>query len=80
MACRVGITTDLARRRREHESDFKNVRNWESSGPYANRETAQAKEDQLKRERGCEGHGGGDDPDDPNAKWSAYYFQHDGRK
>ena len=74
----MGITTDLARRKKEHENDFKNVTNWEPFGPYASRKDAQAKEDALKKERGCEGHGGGNDPDDPNAKWSAYYFKHEG--
>lgn len=80
MLCRVGITTDLERRKEEHEGVFKNVRNWQEFGPFKNRDEAQAWEDKTAEEYGCEHHHGGDEPDNPYAQWYGYYFCHDGEK
>lgn len=78
MACRVGITTDLKRRKAEHERTYRNVRSWREHGPFDNRRAAQDWED--KNKGSCDAHGGGSDPDSSTAKWYGYYFEHDGNK
>ena len=45
MTCRVGITTDLVRRKAEHEAKYRNVRNWQREAVFASRDDAQAWED-----------------------------------
>ena len=79
MACRVGITTDLKTRKAHWETACKNLRNWQKSkAPFNTKEEAQAAENSLAKKHGCDSAPGGDDPDDPNAKWWLYFFEHDG--
>ena len=80
MPCRVGMTTDLDRRKAEHERKYKNARDWSVLHEDLDRASAEALEAEEAKERGCDSHGGGDDPDDPNKKWLVYYFRHDGEK
>ena len=74
MACRTGITTNLNRRRAEHENDYPTLSNWRVFGPYPTRQEAQQCENDIKKKYGCEASGGGRDPDDPNLPWHCYYF------
>lgn len=79
MACVIGMTTNLQRRKREWEAEYSSLRDWQiMGGPYADRKTAQAVEDRLAQQHGCQAHHGGRDPDIPNGWW-IYGFNHDGR-
>jgi len=73
MICRVGITTNLERRKKEWKAEHSDMQNWEEFGPFDSREDAQKWEDS---QTGCEKSGGGDNPDDPTAKWSGYRFSY----
>ena len=77
MPCRVGITTDPVRRKKEWESEYSSLRNWQTYGPYTTRQKAQEKENQLAVIYGCASHPGGREPDD-SAYWYAYKFDHSG--
>lgn len=78
MACRIGITTDLVARQEYWESKCECFKNWQVSGPFESREHAQQAETALANTHGCEAHYGGNEPDDPNAKWFLYFFEHCG--
>ena len=80
MACRVGITTDLERRKQEHSNVYRGLRNWREFGPFKSRAAAQDWEDSKKGEWRCDAHGGGSDPDTPGKLWHGYYFEHDGKR
>jgi len=54
MPCRVGITTNLDRRREEWEDQVVGFRNWIILEQFDNRDDAQAYEDEYAREHGCE--------------------------
>ena len=71
MGCRVGITTRPDERKKEWQQQYPQMRNWQLFGPFDSRAAAQAWED---RQTGCDRSGGGDDPDDPRAKWHGYRF------
>ena len=76
MACRVGITTDLKRRRKEWEREYKTILEWEILHVCVTKEEAQSLETQEAWNRKCESSGGGDDPDDSNKPWFVYYFRY----
>ena len=77
MPCRVGITTNLERRKKEWKAIHPTLKNWQKLGyPYDTKETAQAAENLAAAMHGCESGSGGDDPDDPNAKWYVYKFDY----
>ena len=77
MACRVGMTTNLADRERYWRSVHRNLTGWQVlSGPHYSREDAQAEEDRLAKQYGCIASGGGADPSDPYAKWYVYGFDY----
>ena len=73
MGCRVGITTDLKKRRQFWENKCIGFNNWHSYGHFS-REIAQRKETELAKRRGCVAHSGGSNPDNPNAKWYVCFF------
>ena len=73
MPCRAGITTDLKERKQYWESQVVGLNNWTEYGPYNSKKEAQAQEDKLRQEYGCEGHPGGPDVNKP---WSAYKFDY----
>ena len=72
MACRVGITTNLARHQSEYERDYPNLYNWTILDSGFTREKAQEIENQ-KNAKGCEASGGGRDAD---GYWSVYMFSY----
>ena len=81
MACYVGITTDLQRRKKEHEREYQNIRNWQTIGGGYTREQAQALEDKEASEHGCNSSGGGREPvEDTSIDWYVYHFEYDLRK
>ena len=72
MACRVGITTHLARRQSEYERDYPNLYNWTILGRGLTREQAQEITNREKA-KGYEVSGGGRDVGD---FWSVYRFSY----
>ncbi len=73
MPCRVGITTNLARRKSEWESQVIGLKDWSTKGPY-NREEAQKLEDQIAARYGCNAHHGGADAS--SNRWYVYWFNY----
>jgi len=73
MACRAGITTRPAERKKEWEEKHPTMHNWKVFGPFASREKAQEWEN---KQYPCQRHGGGDEPDTPGAKWYGYRFDY----
>jgi len=79
MACRIGITTDLSARKAYWESVCTNLRDWQVlAGPFKSKAEAQNEENRLAQKHRCDSAPGGDDPEDPNAEWWVYGFNHDG--
>lgn len=79
MACRIGITKNLEARRAYWTSVCRNLRGWKVlAGPFSSKALAQAKENELARQYGCDSAPGGDDPANPFAQWWVYGFNHDG--
>ena len=74
MACRVGITTNLERRKAEWQKKYPNLRNWKKFGPYPTKEAAQRREEQLADQNNCKAFRGGRNKKD--AEWYAYKFNH----
>lgn len=76
MKCRIGITSNLEQRERAWRATHPNLNNWTIlMGPLGRKE-AQAWETKLAAEQGCQAHPGGDEPDNPNAKWYVYRFEY----
>ena len=74
MACIVGMTTNLIRRKSERENEYPTLRNWKEFGPYPTREQAQEKEKQLAKQYRCHSNPGG--RDNPGARWWVYKFDY----
>lgn len=53
MACRVGITTDPNRRKREWETQYPTLRNWMIMGQYNTKSEAQKRENEVALLYGC---------------------------
>ena len=73
MPCRVGITSDPARRRSEWESSVVGFRNWRIIGTHQTREQAQQHEEQYARQHGCQASNGGHNTKGP---WHEYHFDY----
>ena len=71
--CYVGMTMNLARRKREHELHYGKIHKWEEHGPYFSKTAAQAAENQLAGVR-CDSNEGG--RGDEFALWYVYSFEH----
>lgn len=72
MGCRVGITTDPDRRKREHEGDYPSLRNWKILKEFNNKSAAQKYENEYAAHHGCDAHPGG--AGEENDNWSVYRF------
>ena len=72
--CYVGMTMNLARRKREHERRYGEIHKWEEHGPYFSKTAAQAAENQLAGVR-CDSNEGG--RGDEFALWYVYSFEHE---
>ena len=73
MPKRVGITTDIDRRKQEWKRKFPNLHSWRVVASSLTKQQAQDKEDEYIR-MGYEGHPGG--RDDQGSLWSVYTFEH----
>ena len=74
MPCRVGITMDLDRRRREQERVYPTLRSWRRESTHRSKSAAQAAERRIARQRGCDAHPGGAGPE--YATWYVYSFRY----
>jgi hypothetical protein len=74
MPCRIGITTNPGRRKREWQEEHPNLRDWEILGRYDTRRQAQAVENRLTTENGWYSAPGGREPNNANTKWAVYKF------
>lgn len=78
MACRVGITTNLASRKSYWKRKFpKTLRNWQVVATFHSKSHAQAYENILANTWGCQSAPGGGG--DERAEWYVYYFEHGAR-
>ena len=74
MACRVGITTDPERRKKEWQQKHPDLRNWIILGTHSTKSAAQAQENAEAKRRGCVSNPGGAGPE--YAVWHVYYFEY----
>lgn len=74
MACRVGMTTDLDRRKREHQSDYPTMQNWRILSTHRTKSAAQAAETNAASQGGCTSGHGGAGPE--YATWYVYRFEY----
>jgi len=74
MACRIGITTNPGKRRRDWEGEYSNLRNWQILERHRTKSDAQQAETRLARQHGCvaEPGGSGAEHDD----WCVYKFDY----
>ena len=81
MSCRIGITTDPDRRKKEWERELGSKmrsETWKILDSGLTKSEAQRKEDELASEKSCQASPGGSDVGDDNEKiWSVYYFEYD---
>ncbi len=73
MKCRIGITTDLERRKAEWQREY-NLYNWQVLGTYGSKTEAQQAENRLSQQHGCQAHGGGDGNEYDT--WCVYRFDY----
>ena len=72
MKCRVGITTDVARRKNEHKAKYPTLKNWNILASGLTRKQAQDLEDK-EAAKGCDASAGGRDA---GGSWSVYKFNY----
>ncbi|MCY4161707.1 MAG: hypothetical protein OXC92_03560 [Flavobacteriaceae bacterium] len=73
MACRIGITTDRERRKREWERQLGNLKNWTILETFSNKSDAQQYEKQEAERQNCVWSPGGDGDDYDT--WYVYRFE-----
>ena len=74
MACRIGITTNPERRKREWKMRHQNLRNWKIIANGLSYSLAQQKEKKYAQRDGCIANPGG--PNNGKRNWSVYYFNY----
>ena len=74
MACYVGMTTNLQRRKREHQRTYPNLRQWKRLGTAYSKTKAQEMESRFARRLKCSSGSGGSGPE--RATWYIYYFEY----
>ena len=74
MACRVGITTNPERRKKEWQQEYPHLWDWTIIAKYGTKSAAQARENQEAKRRGCASSPGGGGPE--VATWHVYFFRH----
>ena len=72
MACRIGITTDPASRRKYWKGVHPRLRNWRIIKVCRSKSAAQSAETAYAKTHGCKAHPGGSGPQTGN--WSVYHF------
>lgn len=79
MPCRIGITTNVESRRLYWKSACPSLSDWQIlAGPLATKAQAQAEETRLAKKYNCDSAPGGDDPNNADAQWYVYGFNHEG--
>jgi len=73
MACKVGITTDPKRRKKEWQQKYPSLHNWKTHGQFDTKTKAQQAENEFAQSHGCEAHPGGGGKE--RAKWHLYSFE-----
>ena len=73
MPCRVGMTTDLAERKRYWETQYPNLKNWQVLHRNLTYDEAIVTEKQEAQDRNCEAAAGGERV--PGGAYSIYYFE-----
>ena len=77
MPCRMGITTNPARRQQEWLEKHPFMSNWEvMAGPYTLKTKAKEEQDRLVALHGCEDSGDGGDHDTHSSRWYVYGFNY----
>lgn len=74
MACRIGITTRPNGRRKDWETVYPDLTNWQILETHSTKSDAQAAENRLAKQLGCVAHPGGDGSEDDT--WYVYYFEY----
>ena len=74
MACQVGITTDLERRKNEWKRERPSLKNWTHISTHYTKTAAQARENTEAKARGCNSGAGGAGAE--NDTWYVYYFEY----
>lgn len=74
MACRIGITTNPAERKRYWQSVYPSMTNWHIITKRTTKTSAQTQETQLAKKHGCQAHQGGYGPE--RAIWYVYGFNY----
>ncbi len=73
MACRIGITTNEAERKKDWEAQHPRLRNWTILSRHGSKTAAQREETAQAKRRGCVSQAGGAGSE--YASWSVYYFE-----
>ena len=74
MACRVGITTDWQKRRRDWKRKHPSLKKWDVLRECDSKSEVQKWENWYANEKNCVAHPGGDGPE--VATWYVYYFEY----
>ena len=74
MPCRVGITTDLARRKKEWLREHTGLTEWKIIAVYSNKSAAQDRENREAEKLGCSSSPGGYGAE--NTTWYVYHFRY----
>lgn len=74
VACQVGITTDLERRKNEWKRERPSLKNWKHISTHYTKTAAQKREIEEAKARGCNYDVGG--AGNENATWYVYYFEY----
>ena len=74
MACRIGMTQDLARRKGEWKEKHPGLYDWTHESTHYSKSAAQAEETRLASARGCESGHGGSGPE--QGTWYVYSFKY----
>lgn len=75
MACRVGMTKNLSRRRGEWEDEHPSLRNWKMLDSFFSRQEAQQAENLIALRHGCVAYPGG--RESGGLLWHLYHFEYD---
>lgn len=74
MACRIGITQDLARRKDEWKAKHPRLYDWKHESTHESKSAAQKQENRLATARGCESGQGGRGSE--HGTWYVYSFKY----
>ena len=76
MSCRIGITADLERRKKEWQREYPTWKRWTILEKHSTKAEAQAAETRLAKHHGCQAYRGGREPEFTDL-WYVYRFEFD---